>query len=128
MICLAIILSFRQTSLFVYSIQAAGVIWYQGESNASEKESDVYGEMLSALIYHWRVAFKDEDLPFRVIQLADYIHANKEAWRKIQQAQYEIRFKEKNVKTVICRDICESDDIHPKQKTQLAKRIADSIQ
>ena len=106
----------------------AGVIWYQGEINSSDRECEVYGEMLSALIYHSRVAFKDEDLPFRVIQLADYIHANKEAWRKIQQAQYDIQFSEKKVKTVICRDICESDDIHPKQKTQLAKRIADSIQ
>lgn len=102
----------------------AGVIWYQGESNSSDKESEIYGKMLSALIYYWRVAFKDEDLPFTVIQLADYIYANKEAWRKIQQAQYEIQFSEKNVKTVICRDICESNDIHPKQKSELAKRIA----
>lgn len=105
----------------------AGVIWYQGESNASEKESEIYGKMLSALINSWRVAFKDEVLPFTVIQLADYMHGKKEAWRKIQQAQYEIQFKEKNVKTVICRDICESNDIHPKQKSELAKRIAYSI-
>ena len=106
---------------------AAGVIWYQGESNASEKEDDVYEKMLSALIYYWREAFEDENLPFTVIQLADYIYANKEAWRKIQQSQYEIQFKERNVKTVICRDICESNDIHPKQKSELAKRIAGSI-
>ena len=103
------------------------MIWYQGESNASEKESEIYGKMLSALINSWRVAFKDEVLPFTVIQLADYMHGNKEGWRKIQQAQYEIQFKEKNVKTVICRDICESNDIHPKQKSELAKRIAYSI-
>ena len=74
------------------------MIWYQGESNTSDKESEIYGKMLSALIYYWRVAFKDENLPFTVIQLADYIHANKEAWRKIQQAQYEIQFKEKMLK------------------------------
>ena len=46
---------------------------------------------------------------------------------KKQQSQYEIQFKERNVKTVICRDICESNDIHPKQKSELAKRIAGSI-
>lgn len=32
-----------------------------------------------------------------------------------------------NVKTVISCDVCETDDIHPKTKNILAKRVADVL-
>ncbi len=106
---------------------SSGVIWYQGESNVSQKESAVYGEMLSSLIHSWRKAFKDELLPFVIIQIADFIGRDTAPWHIIQQAQEEIQHKELYVKTVISRDVCENTDIHPKNKYELAKRIADAI-
>lgn len=107
--------------------QSAAVIWYQGESNASEKESSLYGEMLSCLIHSWRDAFKDQTLPFIIVQIADYVGRDNAFWHRIQQAQEEIQHKEQYVKTVVSRDVCENTDIHPKRKYELAKRIADAV-
>lgn len=83
--------------------------------------------MLSYLIHSWRAAFCDENLPFAVVQIADFDGRNNDYWHRIQKVQAEIEYKEENVKTVISRDICESDDIHPKKKYELAMRIADAF-
>lgn len=117
--------NFQVRQIVPYSVKA--VLWYQGESNNSEKESLVYGDMLSYLIHSWRAAFCDENLPFAVVQIADFDGRNNDYWHRIQKVQAEIEYKEENVKTVISRDICESDDIHPKKKYELAMRIADAF-
>lgn len=101
----------------------AAVIWYQGESNCSEKESLVYGRMLGALIDEWRKDLMDKYLPFVVVQIADFLPRAGEPWSRIQRAQLEAA-KKKNVKTVICADVCENNLIHPTHKTELSRRIA----
>ncbi len=111
----------------IIPFSASGVVWYQGESNYTDKESEICGEMLSALINSWRMEFKDERLPFVVVQIADNDDRNGSAWHEIQRAQVEIQDKEPYVKSVICRDICESADIHPRRKFKLAERIANAI-
>ena len=62
-----------------------------------------------------------------VVQIADFDGRNNDYWHRIQKVQAEIEYKEKHVKTVVSRDICESDDIHPKKKYELAMRIADAF-
>ena len=104
------------------------VIWYQGESNASDAESDAYGKMLAEMIRIWREGFENPSLPFIVVQIADYIKAkNPSGWKLVQQRQEEISREVAGVKTVICRDVCESDDIHPPTKRHLSARIAECI-
>ncbi len=105
----------------------SSVLWYQGESNASVAEADIYLDMLRALIFAWRRAFKNEELRFIVIQLADHLDRAGYAWEKIQgeqlRAQDEIPF----VSTVICRDVCDNIDIHPKEKDILSQRIVNIL-
>ena len=108
-------------------VSLAAVLWYQGESNDSEKESLVYGEMLSFLIASWRAAFQDETLPFAVVQIADFAGRNNVYWHRIQKVQEEISQTEANVSTVISRDVCETSDIHPKKKYELAMRLVKAI-
>lgn len=108
-------------------VSLAAVLWYQGESNDSDKESLVYGEMLSCLIASWRAAFQDEALPFAVVQIADFDGRNNVYWHRIQKAQEEISQTEANVSTVISRDVCETSDIHPKKKYELAMRLVKAI-
>mgnify|MGYP002236510958 FL=1 len=48
-----------------------GVVWYQGESNVGRWSE--YSSLLSALIADWRTLFKDETLPFYIIELADFL-------------------------------------------------------
>lgn len=83
--------------------------------------------MLLYLINSWRVAFKDDKLPFTVVQLPDFFNCDVESWKKIQKAQAEIGARAPYVKTVISRDVCENTDIHPKRKQKLSERIAETF-
>lgn len=103
------------------------VIWYQGESNTSTAEGKVYDRMLKRLIEQRRCDFMDPDLRFIVVQLADNIECAGKGWSSVQDAQWRIGQSMKNVRTVICRDICEKDDIHPPSKEELSKRISDIL-
>ena len=110
----------------IVPFSASAVVWYQGESNCSDKESRLYGRMLKALIDEWRVDLADADLPFVIVQIADYLPRAGEAWSRIQRAQAEASAW-RNVQTVECRDVCENNLIHPTHKTELARRIARAL-
>lgn len=103
------------------------VLWYQGESNASAAEADIYLDMLNALIGSWRREFKNDMMKFIVIQLADHLDRAGYAWEKIQSEQLRAQAVIPLVKTVICRDVCDNIDIHPREKNVLSARICDVI-
>lgn len=107
----------------------SGVVWYQGESDASEVEGLVYEKELSELIRIWRELFRDESLPFTVVQLADTHErmAQGPGWELVQRAQAEISRSVSNVYTVISRDFSENDDVHPQSKKPLAERVVKVI-
>ncbi len=105
------------------------VVWYQGESNANMCEAELYSDMLDCMINNWRQDFMDKDLPFVIIQIANYIWAeDKEGWAVIQDLQLKAQEQLRNVKAVVCSDICEDDDIHPKSKKALSQRIVKAIE
>ncbi len=105
----------------------AAALWYQGESNASEGEAPIYVLMLEALITSWRRDFRDKHLPFIVVQIADCVERDTPWWRMIQREQLRAAKVIPNVKTVISRDVCENDNIHPATKHLLAARIAELL-
>ncbi len=110
----------------------SAVVWYQGESDTSDKEGLVYLEELCTLIDIWRKDFCDESLFFAVIQIADFDTGlmkdwGTEGWKLVQKAQIDVREKRPYVETVISADVCEADDIHPKTKDKLAKRIVETL-
>ena len=100
-----------------------GVLWYQGESNASVNEADLYLDLLRAMIGAWRRDFKNDKLHFVVIQLADHLDRAGYAWETIQAKQLLAQDEIPYVNTVICRDVCDNIDIHPKEKDILSERI-----
>jgi len=106
---------------------AAGIVYYQGESNYSPAEGPLYGRMLEALIREWRKDMLDEALPFVLVQIADYYKRTAEPWHQIQEAQLDAGRRIKNVKTVVSRDVCEDTLIHPTHKAELSRRIADAL-
>ena len=99
------------------------VLWYQGESNASVDEANIYMDMLKAMILGWRRYFKNDNMRFIVIQLADHLDRAGYAWEKIQSEQLRAQDEISLVKTVICRDVCDNIDIHPREKDVLSQRI-----
>lgn len=105
----------------------SGVVWYQGESDSYGEESKIYDKELSLMIDTWRSDFKDKNLPFVIIQIADLDYRKDEGWLNIQKCQYEIQFKKTNVTTVTSADVCESDTIHPTKKYKLAEKVAEVL-
>ena len=102
-----------------------GVVWYQGETNTGKGDYKIYGGLLKELIACWRKDFMNDDLLFVIVQIADYDLRNDEAWKKIQDIQWEVGCQLENVVAVKSADVCERFDIHPPTKTVLAERIAD---
>lgn len=117
--------SYALSQVFPFSVSA--VVWYQGESDTSIAEAEVYGKELAALIGVMREDFIDPDLPVVVIQIADFDNRDDEAWKLVQQKQYEVQFEVPNVKTVVSADVCETDNIHPPTKHKLSARVADAL-
>lgn len=104
------------------------VVWYQGESNTGPAESPVYDLFLKELIKTWREDFRDENLKFAVVQIADCDDRAGECWTNIQKCQEKCVAETENTVLVISRDVCETTDIHPRNKEKLAERIAKALQ
>ena len=108
----------------------SGVIWYQGESDASPDEAAVYADELACFFACVRSGFGDSKLPFAVVQIADCaerLKNNGEGWRGIQRAQRLAAEADEYARLVVSRDISETGFIHPPTKTLLAGRIADAL-
>lgn len=58
------------TLFFKYPVK--GVVWYQGEGNAYVPLCYDYEAMLNNLITYWRKSWKNEKLPFFIVQFANY--------------------------------------------------------
>lgn len=102
-----------------------GVIWYQGEENASRWRG--YTPLLQALIHDWRRAWKNNDMPFYLVQLAGWqegalIQPNS-SWAYLREAQANALALE-HTDMALAIDIGEAHDIHPKNKQEVGRRLA----
>lgn len=99
-----------------------GVIWYQGESNAGTAEAaDEYRELFPALIRDWRALWQRDDLPFLFVQLPGY--APGEFWPELRAAQA-ATLALPHTGMAVAIDLGEPDDIHPKAKREIGRRLA----
>ena len=105
----------------------SGVVWYQGESDTTVAEAEVYDRELCTLIDIWRRDLKSDTLPFVVVQIADLLPYRSEAWPMLQAAQQRVPDMRPAVVMVRSADVCETDNIHPPTKTVLASRIAAAL-
>jgi len=100
-----------------------GSIWYQGESNNGE--GMLYHDKMKALIEGWRTVFKNEDMPFYFVQLAPYRYGNGEQTLPyIWEAQVATMMAVKNTGMAVVTDIGNVQDIHPRNKQGVGKRLA----
>ena len=110
-----------------FPFPVGAVVWYQGESNSKGEEAYCYLQLLTEFIRICRNDFKDPDLPVVVVQIAD-LDGEGEEWKVIQKAQDEVQYIMPHVKTVVSKDVCETDDLHPKTKHHLSKRIVQALE
>jgi sialate O-acetylesterase len=109
--------------LVPYAIK--GVIWYQGESNVGRAYQ--YRKLFPALINSWRRAWGYE-FPFLFVQLANFLERKPEptesAWAELREAQLLTLKTVPKTGMAVAIDIGEANDIHPRNKQDVGKRLA----
>jgi sialate O-acetylesterase len=103
-----------------------GAIWYQGESNAGRAYQ--YRDMFPLMIKSWRDEWAIGDFSFYWVQLADFMAEKPEpaesAWAELREAQTMTMTKLPKTGEAVIIDIGEGRDIHPRNKQDVAKRLA----
>lgn len=106
----------------------AGVIWYQGESNADTDTAYEYAPLLRLMMANWRQAFGRPDLPFVIVQLANYREPSSEpqytGWSVVREAQRVVASEDAYAELAVTIDRGETVDIHPLRKKDVAERVA----
>ena len=104
----------------------AGVIWYQGESNA--ERAFQYRSVFQMLINDWRSKWK-EQLPFLFVQLASFGTSQNSNlgsnWAELREAQ-NMALQLPNTGLAVTTDIGDPFNIHPKDKADVGYRLAAS--
>lgn len=103
-----------------------GAFWYQGESN--EARAEQYNILLPVMIKAWRERWGAGAFPFGIIQLPNYRKPQDqpvdEAWSFVREAQRRTAVKTPNTGLIVTIDIGEANDIHPKNKLDVGRRMA----
>ncbi len=104
----------------------AGVVWYQGESNTGKAE--LYERQLTALMRSWRTLFEQPELPFAVVQLANFMQPSampqESGWARLRESQRRATHADERAGLVVALDLGEANDIHPLRKKEVAERAA----
>ncbi|GGC17027.1 9-O-acetylesterase [Parapedobacter defluvii] len=110
--------------LIPYTIK--GAIWYQGESNAGRAYE--YRKSFPMMIKDWRKRWGLGDFPFYFVQLASFkaaggISATGSTWAELREAQH-MTLSLPHTGEAVTIDIGNTDDIHPRNKQDVGKRLA----
>jgi sialate O-acetylesterase len=109
--------------LIPYGIQ--GAIWYQGEANVGRAYQ--YRTLFPVMIKNWRNDWGQNNFPFLFVQLPNFKAVNPQPsesdWAELREAQLKT-LDLVNTGMAVIIDIGEADDIHPKNKQDVGKRLA----
>jgi sialate O-acetylesterase len=110
--------------LIPYAIR--GVIWYQGESNASRAHQ--YRSLFPDLIRNWRRDWQQGDFPFLAVQLAPFRPIKElpgeSDWAELREAQLLAAQTLPRVGLAVITDVGDEHDIHPTRKAPVGGRLA----
>ena len=110
--------------LIPYTFQ--GALWYQGEANVDRAVQ--YKKAFPLMIEDWRTQWNMGDFPFYFVQLSTFDehggNSNKGSkWAELREAQTET-LSIKNTGMAVTTDIGNPNDIHPRNKQDVGKRLA----
>ena len=108
-----------------------GVIWYQGESNANNRQqAEAYRQQFRTLIGSWRRAWNGgrRTFPFLWVQLPNYGRADDvpqpyPAWA-LQRESMDAALALPNTGRAIAIDLGGANELHPKDKEDVGARLA----
>ena len=114
----------------------SGVVWYQGESNVGNPAP--YADYLEKLIGCWRDLWQEPQMPFVIVQLANYdgrqqtgfprpitpqTEPANSGWAQLREAQRTVAKADTYAELAVLNDLGETVDIHPLRKKEAAERI-----
>ena len=114
----------------------SGVVWYQGESNTGNPAP--YADYLKKLMGSWRDRWQDQQMPFVIVQLANYDGRQQtgfprpivyqadpvnSGWAQLREAQRLAAKADSHAELAVINDLGETVDIHPLRKKEVAERI-----
>lgn len=97
----------------------AGVIWYQGESNAHNIE--VHEQLFPLLVDMWRGTGRRDDLPVYFVQLSSI---DRPSWPWMRDSQRRMAAGLDGVGMAVSYDSGDSLDVHPRLKRPVGERLA----
>jgi sialate O-acetylesterase len=100
-----------------------GVIWYQGEANASPERASLYARLFQTMIRDWRNSWGEGDFPFLFVQIANWNTEPGELWPDVRNAQRQA-LAPRNTGMAVTIDIGDPNDIHPKNKQDVGLRLS----
>lgn len=96
-----------------------GVIWYQGESNAHNK--DAHEKLFRLLVDSWRHNWNNPQMPFYFVQLSSL---NRPSWTWFRDSQLRLMKSVSNTGMAVSSDRGDSLDVHPRDKRPIGERLA----
>ena len=113
-----------------------GAVWYQGESNTGNPAP--YADYLKKLMGCWRDRWQDQQMPFVIVQLANYdgrqqtgfpspitpqTEPTNSGWAQLREAQRLVAKADPRAELAVINDLGETVDIHPLRKKEVAERV-----
>ena len=113
-----------------------GIVWYQGESNTGNPAP--YADYLKKLMGCWRDRWQDPQMPFVIVQLANYDGRQQSGfprpitpqtapmnsgWAQLREAQRTAAKADPRAELAVINDLGETVDIHPLRKKEVAERV-----
>jgi sialate O-acetylesterase len=117
---LAVLYNGMIAPLIPYALR--GALWYQGEANSATERAKMYRAQLSLLIQDWRARWGQGDFPFAWVQLPNF-NAPGRNWPLMREAMLKT-LSVPNTGMAITIDIGEPDNIHPKNKQEVGRRLS----
>lgn len=95
-----------------------GVIWYQGESNAHNREA--HEKLFKLLVESWRKNWNNGQLPFYYVQLSSI---DRPSWPWFRDSQRRMMDEIPYSAMAVSSDYGDSLDVHPKNKQPIGERL-----
>ena len=109
-----------------------GIIWYQGEGNVREwmykgdkhYRQKEYRKLFPLLISDWREKWNIGDFPFYYVQIATFDYKSQNPNASLLRESQTMAMDMPNTGMVVTADIGDVNDIHPKNKKDVGKRLS----
>ncbi|MEY3576693.1 MAG: hypothetical protein RL394_275 [Bacteroidota bacterium] len=125
--------AFKPSFIYLAGVQPlmqlpiAGILWYQGESNAQEMERvEEYAALQKIMLDDYRLGWKLPNLPFYFVQLSsiDSTSYKSQYWPLFRAKQLEAYAQGHHMGIVASMDRGAVNDVHPSDKLTIAKRLS----